>query len=50
MSLIDERLKALGIVLPDMAPPVGNGYVAAFAPYLWSGNPLSVRPSREKER
>jgi len=28
----DERLKSLGIVLPDVMPPVADGYVPAFAP------------------
>lgn len=29
MSTIDERLKTLGIVLPDVMPPVVDGYVRA---------------------
>ena len=28
MSPIDERLKSLNIVLPDVMPPVVDGYVA----------------------
>ena len=31
MSPIDERLKSLNIVLPDVMPPVVDGYVPAFA-------------------
>jgi hypothetical protein len=27
MSPIDERLKALGVVLPNVMPPVVDGYV-----------------------
>jgi hypothetical protein len=34
MSIIGERLKTLGIMLPEVMPPVAVGYVAAFAPYL----------------
>jgi len=38
MSPIDERLKTLGIVLPDVMPPVVDGYVPAFAPFIRSGD------------
>ncbi len=31
MSPIDERLKSLNVVLPDVMPPVVDGYVPAFA-------------------
>jgi hypothetical protein len=34
MSPIDERLKALGVVLPSVMPPVVDGYVPAFAPHV----------------
>jgi hypothetical protein len=34
MSPIDERLKTLGVVLPDVMPPVVDGYVPAFAPFV----------------
>ena len=37
MSPIDERLKTLGIVLPEVMPPVVDGYVPAFAPFIRSG-------------
>jgi hypothetical protein len=30
MSTVYERLKALQIILPDVPPPVVDGYVAAF--------------------
>lgn len=35
MSPIDERLKSLNIVLPDVIPPVVDGYVPAFAPSFY---------------
>ena len=38
MSPIDERLKTLGIVLPDVIPPVVDGYVPAFALFIRSGD------------
>src|ERR1700690_612945 len=38
MSPIDERLKTLGIALPDVMPPVVDGYVPAFAPCIRSGD------------
>jgi enamine deaminase RidA (YjgF/YER057c/UK114 family) len=38
MSPIDERLKTLGIVLQDVMPPVVDGYVPAFAPFIRSGD------------
>jgi hypothetical protein len=31
MSPIDEGLKSLDIVLPDVTPPVADGYVPAFS-------------------
>ena len=52
MSPIDERLKALGIVLPDVMPPVVDGYMPAFAPFMRSGNQihLSGRLGKEEGR
>jgi hypothetical protein len=38
VAAIDERLKTLGIVLPDVMPPVVDGYVPAFAPFIRSGD------------
>jgi enamine deaminase RidA (YjgF/YER057c/UK114 family) len=38
MSTIYERLKALQIALPDVQPPVVDGYVAAFVPFVRTGN------------
>ena len=40
MSPIDERLKSLNIVLPDVMPPVVDGYVPAFAPFVRSGGQI----------
>jgi len=34
MPPIDKRLKVLDIVLPDVMPPVVEGYVPAFAPFV----------------
>jgi enamine deaminase RidA (YjgF/YER057c/UK114 family) len=42
MSPIDERLKALGIVLPDVIPPVVEGYVPAFTPFVRSGDQIHL--------
>jgi enamine deaminase RidA (YjgF/YER057c/UK114 family) len=38
MTTVHERLKALQIALPDVAPPVVDGYVAAFVPFVRTGN------------
>jgi len=38
MTAVYERLKALQITLPDVQPPVVDGYVAAFAPFVRTGN------------
>lgn len=38
MSTVYERLKALQIILPDAPPPVVDGYVAAFVPFVRTGN------------
>ena len=42
MSAIDERLKSLGIVLPDVMPPVVDGYVPAFAPFSRSADQIHL--------
>ncbi|HMK23389.1 MAG TPA: RidA family protein [Terriglobales bacterium] len=49
MSLIDERLKALDIVLPDVMPPVVDGYVPAFAPFTRSGDEIHLSGRLGKE-
>jgi len=38
MTTIYERLNALQITLPDVQPPVVDGYVAAFVPFVRTGN------------
>jgi hypothetical protein len=42
MSPIDERLMSLNIVLPDVMPPVVDGYVPAFAPFIRSGDQIQL--------
>ena len=49
MSAIDERLKTLGIVLPDVMPPVVDGYVPAFAPFIRSGDYIHLSGRLGKE-
>jgi enamine deaminase RidA (YjgF/YER057c/UK114 family) len=38
VTTVYERLKALRITLPDVPPPVVDGYVAAFVPFVRTGN------------
>ena len=38
MTTIYEHLNALQITLPDVQPPVVDGYVAAFVPFVRTGN------------
>ena len=42
MSSVYERLKNLQITLPDVPPPVVDGYVAAFVPFVRTGNVIYV--------
>jgi len=49
MSPIDERLKSLNIVLPDVVPPVVDGYVPAFAPFTRSGGHIHLSGRLAKE-
>jgi enamine deaminase RidA (YjgF/YER057c/UK114 family) len=42
MSTVYERLKALQITLPHVQPPVVDGYVAAFVPFVRTGNVIYV--------
>ena len=42
MSTVYERLKALQITLPDVLPPIVDGYVAAFVPFVRTGNVIYV--------
>jgi len=38
MSTVYERLKDLQITLPNVPPPVVDGYVAAFVPFVRAGD------------
>ena len=49
MSPVDERLKSLNIVLPDVMPPVVDGYVPAFAPFTRSGDQIHLSGRLGKE-
>ena len=49
MSPIDERLKSLNIVLPEVMPPVVDGYVPAFAPFIRSGDQIHLSGRLGKE-
>jgi hypothetical protein len=49
MSPIDERLKSLKIVLPDVMPPIVDGYVPAFAPFIRSGDQIHLSGRLGKE-
>ena len=40
MTTVQERLQALQITLPDVAPPVVAGYVPVFVPFVRTGNLL----------
>jgi hypothetical protein len=42
MTSVYERLKNLQITLPDVPPPVGDGYVAAFVPFVRTGNQIHL--------
>jgi len=49
MSPIDERLKSLNIVLPDVMPPVVDGYVPAFALFTRLGDQIHLSGRLGKE-
>ena len=42
MTSVYERLKSLQITLPGVPPPVVDGYVAAFVPFVRTGNVIYV--------
>ena len=42
MSTIDERLRGLGIALLDVMPPVVDGYLPAFAPFIRCGDQIHL--------
>lgn len=49
MSPIDERLKSLNIVLPEVIPSVVDGYVPAFAPFIRSRDQIHLSGRLGKE-
>src|SRR5437879_12655496 len=49
MSTIDERLRGLDIALPDVMPPVVDGYVPAFAPFVRFGDQIQLSGRLGKE-
>jgi len=49
MSPIDERLKSLNIVLPEVMPPVVDGYAPTFAPFVRSGDQIHLSGRLGKE-
>jgi len=49
MSTIDGRLRDLDIALPDVMPPVVDGYVPAFAPFIRSGDQIHLSGRLAKE-
>jgi enamine deaminase RidA (YjgF/YER057c/UK114 family) len=38
MTTVDERLEALKIKLPEIPPPIVDGYVPLFVPFVQMGN------------
>ena len=52
MTLVYERLKDPQITLPDVPPPVVDGFVAAFVPFVRTGNLiyLSGRLAKKNEK
>lgn len=42
MGIVMERLRSLGIELPSTRPPVVDGYLPSFAPYVRTGNMVYI--------
>lgn len=42
MSTVYEHLNALQITLPDVQPPVLDGYIGSFVPFVCTGNVIYV--------
>ena len=42
MTDADERLARMGIVLPEVLPPVARAYAPAFEPFVRSGNLIHI--------
>jgi enamine deaminase RidA (YjgF/YER057c/UK114 family) len=49
MSPIEERLRVLEIVLPDVMPSVVEGYVPTFAPFVLAGEQIHLSGRLGKE-
>jgi hypothetical protein len=49
MSPIDVRLKSLNVLLHDVEPPVVDGCVPAFAPFIRSGDQIHLSGRLGKE-
>jgi hypothetical protein len=47
MTSVYERLKNLQITLPGVPPPVVDGYVAAFVPFVRTGNLIYLSGRQE---
>jgi enamine deaminase RidA (YjgF/YER057c/UK114 family) len=42
MTTIEERLRSARISLPDLIPPVVEGYTPSFAPFIVSGSQVHI--------
>ena len=42
MTNPEERLQSMGIALPDVLPPVAQGYAPAFAPFIRTGSHIYI--------
>jgi enamine deaminase RidA (YjgF/YER057c/UK114 family) len=42
MPSAEEKLRSMGVTLPDVLPPVVAGYVPAFAPYVRTGSHIHI--------
>jgi hypothetical protein len=47
MTTVYERLNALQSTLPDVQPPVVDGYVAAFVPFVRTGNLVYLAQTKD---
>ena len=50
MTSVYERLKNLQITLPGVPPPVVDGYVAAFVPFVRTGNVIFMYLGGSRKR
>ena len=42
MATIEERLRSAMISLPDLIPPVVEGYTPSFVPFIVSGSQVHI--------